>query len=281
MTRKLTQAQIDQYERDGYVFPVEVFPRDQALAYGARLAAFEAAQGFQLGKGHNFKPHLLFTWVDEIVHHPAVLDAVEDLIGPDIRLFHLSVWPKNAHDAAFVSWHQDATYFGLAPAVQVTAWVALTDAPVESGCMEVIPGSHRSGQQHHHTDPSPHNLLSRGQTVSGALSPPRTAFMPVRAGQMSLHHTHIVHRSGPNTTDHRRVGLGISYIPTSARHLGATRLTAMLVRGVDRFGHFDDELRPRIDYGAAERAFHERAVALFRQANSEEAARYTDRPAAE
>ncbi|HJQ55407.1 MAG TPA: phytanoyl-CoA dioxygenase family protein [Vineibacter sp.] len=281
MAKKLTPGQIEGYTSDGYICPVDVFPRAQALAYGARLAAFEAAHGFELGKGHNFKPHLLFTWVDEIVHHPAVLDAVEDLIGPDIRLFHLSVWPKNAHDAAFVPWHQDATYFGLEPAVQVTAWVALTDAPIESGCMEVMPGSHKAGQRHHHTDPSPHNLLSRGQTVSKVPDTPGTAFMPVSAGQMSMHHTYIMHRSGPNATDHRRVGLGISYIPTSVRCRSATRLTAMLVRGTDRYGHFDPERRPLEDYGAAERAFHEQAVALFRQSNTEQAAHYPDRPAAE
>ena len=83
-------------------------------------------------RGHNFKPHLLFPWVDEIVHAPAVLDAVEDLIGPDIRLFHLSVWPKDPGSGAYVSWHQDATYFALDPVCHVTAWVALTDAPVEA-----------------------------------------------------------------------------------------------------------------------------------------------------
>jgi hypothetical protein len=98
--------------------------------------------------------------------------------------------------------------------------------------------------------------------------------MAVGAGQMSLHHTHLVHRSGPNMSDHRRVGLGISYIPTRARCRCTTRLSAMLVRGVDRYGHFDDEPRPVADYGAAEREFHAAAVARFRDANREETLRY-------
>ena len=274
MGKKLSEAQIAQYERDGFVFPVDAFSPDQAGRYLQCLEDFERRQGQDFGKGHNFKPHLLFTWVDEIVHHPAVLDAVEDLIGPDIRLFHLSVWPKHAHDPAFVSWHQDATYFGLEPPEQVTAWVALTDAPVESGCMEVMPGSHKTGQLHHGQEDSPHNLLSRGQTVTADFDRSRTVWMPVEAGQMSLHHTHLVHRSGPNRSDHRRVGLGISYIPASARCRCKTRLSAMLVRGQDRWGHFDDERRPQTDYGAAERAFHAEAVARFRQANREETQRY-------
>src|SRR5262245_20278805 len=132
MGNKLTDDQIAQYRRDGFVFAVDVFSRYQARCYRQCLEDFEGDGGCEFGKGHNFKPHLLFTWVDEIVHHPAVLDAVEDLIGPDILLFHLSVWPKNAHDPAYVSWHQDATYFGLEPALQVTAWVALTNASIEA-----------------------------------------------------------------------------------------------------------------------------------------------------
>lgn len=274
MSKKLSQAQIDQYHRDGFVYPVEAFGADEARRYRARMEDFEASQGMELGKGHNFKPHLLFTWVDEIVHHPAVLDAVEDLIGPDIRLFHLSVWPKNARDPAYVSWHQDATYFGLEPALHVTAWVALTDASIEAGCMEVIPGSHKLGQLHHAEQNDPNNLLSRGQTITAALDVSRTAYMPVRAGQFSLHHTLLVHNSRPNMSDDRRIGLGISYIPTQVRCSSATRLTAMLVRGADRYGHFDDEPRPRVDFGDAERAVHADTVARFRASNVEQTRRY-------
>ena len=149
-------------------------------------------------RGHNFKPHLLFPWVDEIVHAPEVLDAVEDLIGPDIRLFHLSVWPKDPGTGTYVSWHQDATYFALDPVCHVTAWVALTDAPVEAGCMEVVPGSHKLGQLRHADMQDTDNLLSRGQTLAADVDRSRTAYMAVKAGQFSLHHTHLVHNSRPN-----------------------------------------------------------------------------------
>jgi non-haem Fe2+, alpha-ketoglutarate-dependent halogenase len=274
MGKKLTDDAIERYHRDGFVYPVDAFTTEQARRYRRAMEDFEAAQGRELGKGHNFKPHLLFTWVDEIVHHPAVLDAVEGLIGSDIRLFHLSVWPKNAGDAAYVSWHQDATYFGLEPAVQVTAWVALTDASIEAGCMEVIPGSHKLGQLHHAERDAKDNLLSRGQTISVDFDKSRTEFMPVRAGQFSLHHTHLLHNSRPNMSADRRIGLGISYIPTQVRCTSRTRLTAMLVRGTDRYGHFDDEPRPKVDFGEAERAAHADAVARFRASNAEQTARY-------
>ena len=204
-----------------------------------------------------------------IVHAPAVLDAVEDLIGPNIRLFHLSVWPKDPGTGAYVSWHQDATYFGLDPICHVTAWVALTDAPIEAGCMEVVPGSHKLGQLRHADMQDTNNLLSRGQTLTAEVDRSRTDFMAVKAGQFSLHHTHLVHNSRPNRSKNRRVGLGISYIPTHARCTMPTRVSAMLVRGTDTFGNFDDERRPLVEAGPEERAFHAEAVATFRKMNAE------------
>jgi non-haem Fe2+, alpha-ketoglutarate-dependent halogenase len=269
MPRNLTPQQIAAYERDGYLCPIEAFASGRARAWRDKLEAYESAEGQKMTRGHNFKPHLLFPWVDEIVHAPEVLDAVEDLIGPDIRLFHLTVWPKDAGSGTFVSWHQDATYFALEPVCHVTAWVALTDAPVEAGCMEVVPGSHKLGQLRHADMQDTDNLLSRGQTLTADVDRSRTEFMAVKAGQFSLHHTHLVHNSRPNRSSDRRIGLGISYIPTHARCTAARRVTAMLVRGQDRYGHFDDERRPRAEAGAEERAFHAHAVAAFRQMNAE------------
>lgn len=269
MGKKLTAAQIAQYERDGYVCPVDAFSAERARGWRDRLEAFERAEGQKMTRGHNFKPHLLFPWVDEIVHAPEVLDAVEDLIGPDIRLFHLTAWPKDAGSGTYVSWHQDATYFALEPVCHVTAWVALTDAPVEAGCMEVVPGSHRLGQLRHADMQDTENLLSRGQTLAVDVDRSKTEFMPVKAGQFSLHHTHLVHNSRPNRSNDRRIGLGISYIPTHARCTAPRRVSAMLVRGTDKYRNFDDERRPLVEAGPEERAFHASAVATFRTMNAE------------
>ncbi len=267
--KKLTPDQVGRYERDGYICPIDAFPADRAAGWHAQLQAFERAEGQKMTRGHNFKPHLLFPWVDEIVHAPEVLDAVEDLIGPNIRLFHLSVWPKDPGTGTYVSWHQDATYFALDPVCHVTAWVGLTDAPVESGCMEVVPGSHKLGQLRHADMQDTDNLLSRGQTLAADVDRSRTDYMAVTAGQFSLHHTHLVHNSRPNRSPNRRVGLGISYIPTHARCIMPTRVSAMLVRGHDAYNNFDDERRPLVEAGPEERAFHAEAVAIFRRMNQE------------
>ena len=157
---------------------------------------------------------MLFTWADELVRHPAILDAVESLIGRDILVYHLTCWIKDAFDGRFVSWHQDGTYFYLEPYEHVTAWVALTDATLASGCMEAIPASHKNGQQPHAAAASRQNLLSNGQTIDAAINENDAVALEVPAGSFSLHHTHTVHRSRPNRSNDRRIGIGISYIPT-------------------------------------------------------------------
>ena len=130
MPKKLSESQILQFQEKGFVFPIDMCSQAQASHYLDQLESFEQSQGKTMGKGFNFKPHLLLTWVNEIARNPIVLDAVEDLIGPNIRLFHLSAWSKGPGDGAFVDWHQDATYFGLDPSSQITVWVALSDASV-------------------------------------------------------------------------------------------------------------------------------------------------------
>jgi ectoine hydroxylase-related dioxygenase (phytanoyl-CoA dioxygenase family) len=135
--------------------------------------------------------------------------------------------------------------------------------------MEVVPGSHRLGQLRHADMQHPDNLLSRGQTLAVDVDRSKTAFMAVKAGQFSLHHTHLVHNSRPNRSNDRRIGLGISYIPTYARCTARTRVSAMLVRGTDTYGNFDDERRPLAEAGPEERACHATAVTAFRAMNAE------------
>ena len=210
------------------------------------------------------KTHLLFPWLAALVRHPAVLAAVADLIGPDLFVYHLTMWLKEPGDAAFVSWHQDGTYFGLAPADRhVTAWVALTDSTPATGCVTALPGSHRRGQLGHTTGHSADNLLSNGQVVDAEVGAAAAVPLVLRAGEFSLHHTHLLHASAPNRGGDRRIGVGISYIPTAVRHAGGGRLTASLVLGEDRHGHFDPEARPNADFDAAARAAHADACARF------------------
>jgi len=276
MSAGLSQAQIERYQRDGFLFPVDCLTPDEVRYYRGRLEDFEREQGDTFGRLPNLvrsKSHLLFTWMDALVRHPNVLDAVESLIGPNILIYHLTSWLKEPHDPSHVSWHQDGTYFGLEPFEQVTAWIALTDSTPEMGCVKILPGSHVIGQRPHRDTSTPGNLLSRGQTIEARLDYSKYEMMPLRAGQISLHHTHVVHCSEPNRTNERRVGIGVSYVPTHCRLVNDARVTAALVRGRDAFGHFDPEPRPTGDFDAASRAVHAAAVEKFFESNKLLAAR--------
>ena len=276
MTGSLFPDQVAQYHREGYVFPVDCLTPEEVRHYRGRLEAFEREQGDTFGRLPDLvrsKSHLLFTWMDDLVRHPKVLDAVESLIGPDILIYHLTSWLKEPNTTSLVSWHQDGTYFGLDPAEQVTAWIALTDSTAEMGCIRLLPGTHVIGQQPHRDVAAPDNLLSRGQTIDRKLDFSTAVTMPLSAGQVSLHHTHLVHSSDPNRTNQRRIGIGVSYIPTHCRLVNDVRVTATLVRGRDDHGHFDLDPPPADDFGAAARQVHAAAVQRFFDSNKLLAAR--------
>jgi len=213
------------------------------------------------------KPYLLYPWAADLVRHPRILDAVEAVIGPDIMVFHTTTWWKEPRTTNFVPWHQDGTYFGLEPYEHVTAWVALTPSTPERGCVQVIPGSHTIGQRPHFDQQDPAAMLSRGQTFAEPLDESAAVDLVLQPGDVSLHHTMLLHRSGPNQSDGRRIGIGISYIPAHVRHIGETRLSATLVRGTDRYGHFEPEPAPAADADAAALAAHEEAVGRFWKAS--------------
>ncbi len=268
----LTAAQVREYEEEGATHPIRVISAERARACFDALEQGEARTGAEFRGVLRTKAHLALKWVDELVHEPAVLDAVEDVIGPDILLYNLTVWIKNAHDASYVGWHQDATYFPLDPAVQVTAWIALTDSVEENGNVKYVPGSHRRGQLRHAEEHGGHSLLSKGQHIVEAVDPGTVRSISLQPGEMSLHHTWLVHYSEPNLSARRRIGLGVSYIPAHVRCTGSVRHTAMLVRGQDVHGHFDHEPRPRFDFDPEVAQFRRDAIARYGQARDEQVA---------
>jgi non-heme Fe2+,alpha-ketoglutarate-dependent halogenase len=254
MTKLLSPAALARYRRDGVLFPIPVLTALQAQEYRRNLEAVEPEHA----AAFRHKPHLLFTWLADLVRHPTILDAVEDVLGPNLLVWHASFFIKEARDPAFVSWHQDATYWGLSEPDVVTARVAFTDATVENGAMRMVPGSH--GEQLAHRDTfAANNLLSRGQEIAVEVDERAPMFNGVdillRAGEMSLHHVRMVHGSPPNRSGDRRIGLAIRYIPTYVKQLAGAD-GALLVRGVDDYQHFAVEQAPTSDLSAEARALH-------------------------
>jgi chlorinating enzyme len=263
MPLRLTEAQVEQYREDGFTAPVRVLSPEEAATHRAELEAYEATIGKPVTYPEKSKCHLLFNWADTIVHHPAVLDAVEDVIGPDILLFHFTLQTKEAHRDTVAHWHQDDAYFHLDPPEQVTAWVALSEASELSGCMRMIPGSHKQGIANHADTSNVNSIIRRAQHVTG-YGPNDGMLAPLQAGEMSLHHTHTLHASGPHNSDDRRIGLTLSYIPTYVRPTGDVRPSALLVRGTDKYGFYETETRlRRSDPPETRREAHFRAAGLY------------------
>lgn len=262
MPKLLSTSAVEAYRRDGYYAPVRVMSAAEAQGFRRALEAHEAVLGQPLQGNLRHKVHLLFTWADALVHHPAVLDAIEDAIGPDILCWTTNFFIKEAHSPGFVSWHQDSTYWGLDPDEVITAWIALSEVTEESGYMQVIPGSHKVDQLPHVDTFHKDNLLSRGQEIAVEVDKSKAVGLTLRPGEMSLHHIKLVHGSDANRSNDRRIGLAIRYIPTYVRQT-KVRDSAMLVRGTDKYHHFDPEPRPQADLDAAARAAH--ADAMGRQ----------------
>lgn len=252
----------ERYAQEGYYFPIRALTTQEARDCRDRLEAFEAEHE-GLPEEYRFKTYLVWTWLDKLIRHPGILDAVEAVIGPNILCWSNDFFIKEPFDPGFVAWHQDATYWGLEPADVVTAWLGFTDSNSENGCVRVVPGSHLLGQVAHEDTFSEDNMLSRGQEIKVDVDEEDAVDMELSAGEVSLHHVRMFHGSRPNTSPDRRIGVAFRYLPTYVKQTAGVRESAMLVRGQDDYGHFDLEPRPQADFDDAGRAAHADAVARF------------------
>lgn len=257
MPRRLTHQEVEQFHRDGFLFPIRVMSEDDALALRRRLEAFERSAGGPLRGDLRHKTHLLFTWLADLVRQERILDAVEDLYGPNLLCWATNFFIKEARTSDFVSWHQDSTYWGLSRPDVVSAWVAFTASTCDNGAMEVIPGSHKLDQIPHRDTFAKHNLLTRGQEVTVEVDASKAVRIELQPGEMSLHHVRLIHGSPPNPSDDRRIGLAVRYIPTSVHQLEGED-SATLVRGVDEYRTFEHEPLPERDMDPAFVALHKR-----------------------
>lgn len=238
------------YERDGFLFPLTAMTTVEAQDYRERIDAFRAANptGRPFKEVVKSKSHLVCLAVFEIVQRPAILDAVEAVLGPDILLWSTGLFLKEANDPAYVSWHQDARYWGLEPYDIVTAWLALTPATVESGAMRFIPGSHSGGLRNHVDTRAENNMLARGQVVQDPVDEEAAVDVLLQPGQFSLHHGSLVHGSAPNRSPEPRYGVAIRYVASHVRPVRAAADSAIVVRGSDRHNHFKHDRIPSRDY---------------------------------
>jgi ectoine hydroxylase-related dioxygenase (phytanoyl-CoA dioxygenase family) len=260
MAKTLTEHQLGEYQQRGFLFPLPVLSDSEIATLRGRLEELETREGGRLPARINRKPHLLLTWLNKLIRHPRILDPVEDILGPNLLCWGSGFFTKNPHDSARVTWHQDATYWGLSKPDVVTAWVAFTPSTTANGCMRVMPGTHSLQQLPHNETYAPDNLLSRGQEIAVEVDEAKAVNIELAPGQMSLHHVLLVHGSEPNGSDFRRIGFAIRYVPTYVKQLSDVPDSATLVRGTDEYGHFLHEPAPRADFDPEAVAFHSQVL---------------------
>ena len=257
----LTSTQLKQYEEEGYVAPIDVLSNEEAKEVREEIEIIEKKWPNELeGLGRNYI-HLISPVFDKVCNNKKILDAVESLIGKNILICGTTLFVKNPNEKGFVSFHQDAKYIGLEPHNWVTAWVAITDANEENGCMRMWSGSHKNDLQYHNQKFDENNLLTRGQTVENV---PVNETKPVilKAGQISLHHPKVVHGSGLNKSNDRRIGFVIqSYIGTNVEQV-LGKMYVQQARGEDTFKNHEHVAK-------AKELMNQQGIEIRKKANEE------------
>jgi len=256
----LSAAQVEQFKREGYIFPLDILNRQESADLRQRLETYEATQGGKLAPGQRAKSHLIFKWLDDLIRDPRILDPIEQLIGPDILCWNTIFWIKDVGSESFVSWHQDTRYWGLSSPDVITAWLALSPASVESGCMKVMPYTHRGEVMPHEDRYHNDNMLTRGQEITEGMDDEKAVYMPLKTGQISFHNYRLAHSSGPNRAPDRRIGISMHFMPPDTEQIVGEWDSAALVRGEDKFGNFAPTPMPAKDFDPDAMAFHARAA---------------------
>ena len=239
----LNEKQLQDYEDHGFVAPIDVLTLEEAKKIKEEIEYIEKKWPDELiGLGRN-NVHYISPIFDQVCHNSKILDAVESIIGKDILVGGTTLFIKDPDKKGFVSWHQDAKYIGFEPHNWVTAWLAITDANEENGCMRMWSGSHKEKIKEHKDTFNENNLLTRGQTVQNIPLEDTTPNI-LKAGQLSLHHPMIVHGSGSNKSNTRRIGFVIqSYIGTNVNQV-IGKVYVQQARGKDNFKYHEHTKRP-------------------------------------
>ena len=239
----LNEKQLKDYEDHGFVAPINVLTLEEATKIKEEIEYIEKKWPDELiGLGRN-NVHYISPIFDQVCHNSKILDAVESIIGKDILVGGTTLFIKDPDKKGFVSWHQDAKYIGFEPHNWVTAWLAITDANEENGCMRMWSGSHKEKIKKHKDTFNENNLLTRGQTVQNVPLEDTTPNI-LKAGQLSLHHPMIVHGSGSNKSNTRRIGFVIqSYIGTNVDQV-IGKVYVQQAREKDNFKYHEHTKRP-------------------------------------
>jgi hypothetical protein len=234
----------EQFERNGFVGPLEIMSREEALEF--RALVMDAEEKHNLMRGdYRCKSNVLFPFVDRISRHPKLIEYLSQIIGPNIHCWDTLFWVKYPGDHKDVSFHQDATYWNFDKKhLAVTAWFAFDDVTEEHGSLEYVQGSHRVFQRRHKDVKTETNLLMRGQTVDEDV-PKERIKTRVPAGHVLLHSPYTIHGSADNRATTPRVAMGMIFASTECKPiLELSPESTVMVAGVDNYNYMLHDPQP-------------------------------------
>jgi hypothetical protein len=243
-TRRLSRDQVRQFNQRGYLLGLEAFAPGDAER---NRRDFDRLLGQALTLGMD--PYAFFNYeracacIHDLVTHPAIVDAVGDLLGDDLVCWGTHAFTKLPGDEKQVAWHQDAPYWMLTPMRTVTVWLAIDDVDAGNGAMRVIPGSHLGGPLTlRQSRAEERNALWLTADGVEAMGEPVT--MAQRAGCFSVHSDLLLHDSPPNPSTRRRCGLAMRYCTPEVRLSDGGKRGGVICRGGDPSGYWQHVPRP-------------------------------------
>jgi non-haem Fe2+, alpha-ketoglutarate-dependent halogenase len=242
--KALTTAQVDNFNKNGYVAPLDVYSSNDIQ--DIRNYFDDLLQRVVAAGGNSYSissAHLRYGPVYDILTNPKIVDYVSDLLGQNVIAWGSHFFCKMPHDGKAVAWHQDASYWPLSPSKAVTVWLAIDDADIENACMKFISGSHHSGHlTYRPSSPADHNVLN--QTIDNPEQYGEIVADELKAGQISIHSDLLLHGSEANDSDRRRCGLTLRYCAADVHAALGWNEKGVHVRGQDERGHWSNNARP-------------------------------------
>ena len=243
----LTRAQIDTFNRDGYIKGIRIFSDaeiGEIRAYFDQLLAKVLAEGRDAYSINS--AHLTYGRVFDLLANKRITAHIKDLLGEHLVGWGSHFFCKMPRDRKTVSWHQDASYWPMTPSKTATVWLAIDDADVDNACMRFIPGSHHHGHLTYKlSEEDENNVLF--QTVPTAEQYGEPIDIELKAGEISIHSDMLLHGSKANTSGRRRCGLTMRYCAAEVRALQGWHLKGVLLAGDDPQQHWANPPRPAQD----------------------------------
>lgn len=240
----LTPAQVEDYNRDGFVRPISIFSASEMKAirreFDRILDATLAAGGdsYSISTAHR---RYGVAW--DLLTEPRIVACVCDLLGENVVGWGSHFFCKMPGDGKVVSWHQDSSYWPLSESKTVTVWLAIDDADIENACMKFLPGTHVLGHiTYRLSEEDEANVLN--QTVENVAQYGEPVYDELRAGQMSMHSDLLLHGSEANQSGRRRCGLTLRYCSMDVRAGLDWNQKGVWVSGSDATGHWANQPRP-------------------------------------